>query len=369
MQERDLHNFLGGLNKDDSPQILSPGDYTEAFNMRTGSSSEENQSGPAETLQSEVQILLNVNADITYYGAAIGGRFLYSGYQEVTIGTKTWMKRNWDAAYPGSKVYDDDETNRGIYGGLYTWDQIMSSDFCPDGWHVPSEAEIDTLLTYLGGAMLAGGHLKEVGDSHWGDPNTGADDSYGFRALPGGKFDSIFELLGANEFLWLKDEKTFTASAWFLPSMDELRLMYQNLYLNGLGGFISSFYWSSSEYDAWKAEWIRFDTGAEFPPSVDPVTKGNGLYVRACHTFIGDVGEFSIGDVGPGGGLIFYVSGTTYYEAAPTDISGTSAWSNVVPGLIGTTGTAIGTGLANTLAIIAQPGHTNSAAKLCHDLP
>jgi len=52
---------------------------------------------------------------------------------------------------------------------------------------------------------------------------------------------------------------------WFLPSVDELNLMYQNLHRNGLGGFRDDVYWSSSQsssssYYAWRQ---YFGNGAQ----------------------------------------------------------------------------------------------------------
>ncbi len=86
---------------------------------------------------------------------------------------------------------------------------------------------------------------------------------------------------------------------------------------------------------------------------------------------------YAIGDIGPSGvGIVFYISngGLHGLEAAPSLWNGgaadpTSVWSNVDSTLIGVTaqGTTIGTGLPNSNAIITQPGHTASAAKLCRD--
>lgn len=206
MQLKDGKKFLGGLNSDDNPANLPEGDYTDLFNARSSNSNEQHGQGLVETLQGEIPILISPDTSITYYGSAIGGSFVYGGNEEVTIGTQTWMQKNYDKDYPGSKAYSDDEGNVLIYGRLYTHEQIMQPDFCPSGWRVPTEADIDILLTYLGGLMIAGGVMKNVGTGLWADPNTGAVDSYGFRAVPGGKFDTLFDLLGDNCLLWLQDD-------------------------------------------------------------------------------------------------------------------------------------------------------------------
>jgi hypothetical protein len=65
---------------------------------------------------------------------------------------------------------------------------------------------------------------------------------------------------------------------WYLPSKDELNLMYQQKsFLSGLAG---SFYWSSSEYNATDAWTQDFSTGAQ--NNTGKVATG---HVRAIRTF------------------------------------------------------------------------------------
>jgi uncharacterized protein (TIGR02145 family) len=153
-------------------------------------------------------------------------------------------------------------------------------------------------------------------------------------------------------------------SDWYLPSLFELNQMYSNLKAYGVGDFSLAGYWSSSEsgVPATNAYKTQFTDGNW---SSVPKTENNHR-VRACRSFISQK-VYSLRDVGPSGGWIFYINGTTYYEAASVDQSTGIAWSNITNIAVGTN-PDIGTGQANTTAIINQVGHTTSAAKLCNDL-
>jgi uncharacterized protein (TIGR02145 family) len=127
-------------------------------------------------------------------------------YNTVTIGNQTWMKENLKvtkyrdgtaigtttASIPNDSsskyqwAYNGAESNVSTYGRLYTWYAATDSrGVCPSGWHLPTNAEWTTLITYLG-ESVAGGKMKEAGTTHWISPNTGATNSSGFTALPGG---------------------------------------------------------------------------------------------------------------------------------------------------------------------------------------
>lgn len=69
-------------------------------------------------------------------------------------------------------------------------------------------------------------------------------------------------------------------SDWFLPSKDELNLMYTNLKKNGVGSLASATYWSSSEGSANVAWAQSFSSGYK-----DDYNKYSTGYVRAVRAF------------------------------------------------------------------------------------
>jgi|WetSurMetagenome_2_1015567.scaffolds.fasta_scaffold266670_1 uncharacterized protein (TIGR02145 family) len=128
-------------------------------------------------------------------------------YHTVTIGTQVWLAEDLKTTryndgtaipYVSGDVewknlrsaafcwYDNDESNKTVYGALYNWYTINTGKLCPVGWHVASNSDWETLINYCSGWELAGGKLKEAGTAHWDAPNIGATNEFGFTAIPGG---------------------------------------------------------------------------------------------------------------------------------------------------------------------------------------
>jgi len=153
-----------------------------------------------------------------------------------------------------------------------------------------------------------------------------------------------------------------TYTNWYLPSQNELDAMRTNLYDESVGGFTGAGYWSSHQQNAGTGYfYIDFSTG---------VAQVNAGFIshrlRAARTITYVAGVYNLRDVGPGGGLIFYVDGATYYEASAADLSASEEGSSPFNIDIGTTSPNIGEGKNNTDLWVAA-AFTNSAGDTCYE--
>ena len=73
------------------------------------------------------------------------------------------------------------------YGYLYNWYAADDSrNIANTGWSVPTIDNQKTLSDFLGGNTVAGGKMKETGDTYWLTPNLGATNTSGFNGRGGG---------------------------------------------------------------------------------------------------------------------------------------------------------------------------------------
>lgn len=156
-------------------------------------------------------ILLNLNSFLVKTMAQSKGGGISdiegNNYQTVIIGKQEWMATNlkttkfndgetipnvtsdsvWsNLSTPAYAWYENDISNKNNYGALYNWYSVNTGKLCPNGWHVPSDAEWEILVNYLGGNNVAGGKLKETGTQFWLSPNEKASNESGFSGLASG---------------------------------------------------------------------------------------------------------------------------------------------------------------------------------------
>jgi uncharacterized protein (TIGR02145 family) len=115
-------------------------------------------------------------------------------YDIVTIGTQTWFAENlnFDTGDNTSACYDDNSENCFIYGRLYTGESALTS--CPDGWHLPSKEEWETLIDYLGGIDAAHVFLRPFAMQQ-GEP-------VGFNLLSGGWYFAGYKDIGEKGYYY-----------------------------------------------------------------------------------------------------------------------------------------------------------------------
>jgi uncharacterized protein (TIGR02145 family) len=189
-------------------------------------------------------------------GTAYGNQFIFTtdmadgegnNYNTVRIGTQVWMAENLratrynentvipnvtgDVAWmnlnnPAYCWYNNDGTAyKNVYGAIYNWFTANTGVLCPTGWHVPSDAEFNTLELYLGIS------LADIDNWGWRGTNEGAQmkntvgwaagengtNTSGFSGLPGGYrygASGAFNDVGNLTYWWSSTENTST-EAWY----------------------------------------------------------------------------------------------------------------------------------------------------------
>ncbi|MDD5943010.1 FISUMP domain-containing protein [Fibrobacter sp.] len=155
-------------------------------------------------------------------------------YKTVKIGDQWWMAENLNYETDNSFCFKDSAEYCEKYGRLYTWAAAMDSagtwstngkgcgfsDFyktcsptypvrgvCPEGWHLPTQTEWNTLFTAVGGQSTAGQKLKAA--SGWNAfSSITNEDTFGFSALPAGYRDDCGDYydVGYGAYFWSSTE-------------------------------------------------------------------------------------------------------------------------------------------------------------------
>lgn len=149
----------------------------------------------------------------------------YVGDIPQVIGNTNWAAIS-DSGNPTNQpawcYYGDNPTNDAIYGKLYNWHAVNTGTLCPQGWHIPTDADWTALITYLdpNGSNItnvAGGKMKST--TGWNPPNTDATNESGFSGLPGGYRygGGSFNSVGEEGLWWSSTENdTYYASIYGL---------------------------------------------------------------------------------------------------------------------------------------------------------
>jgi len=208
---------------------------------------------------------LSMPATMFVCGATLADSRDGKNYPTVAIGSQCWMAKNLNY---GTRIngtteqtnnsiaekycYSNLESNCDVYGGLYQWGEMVQylngasnntewdpvptgnvRGICPDKWHLPTTNELTTIINHLGGSSYAGGKMKQAGFSYWQSPNTGATNSSGFTALPGGNRqpNGSFVSLGTGAVFWAAT----TVTNWGTLDASLVSLAYNQEWT--MGGF------------------------------------------------------------------------------------------------------------------------------------
>ena len=169
----------------------------------------------------------------------------YADGTSIPLGTSTSTTTAYRYAPGPNQSNEENMENVPRYGYLYNWPAVMHGasssaanpsgvqGICPDGWHVPSDAEWIQLTNYMKTQpeYTASGnvdHLAKALAATWGwnsssnmdvpGNNPSANNATGFSALPAGYYNGRYYYFCNNAYFWSaterNDENTFYLSLY-----------------------------------------------------------------------------------------------------------------------------------------------------------
>ena len=206
---------------DDDDFVARPGDDEPSSSSVKGKSSSSGAKSSSSVTEAQYSSSLNkvVPACKSVKDGSMVDERDGQEYRTVDICGQVWMAENlnYKTEY-GSYCYEKKQDNCDTYGRLYQWSVIMDSagvfsddalgcgteaeecspsypvrGICPEGWHVPTIHELESLLKAVGSIRdesrtwewLNAGKILKSATEDWVDDGMG-EDSYGFTALPAG---------------------------------------------------------------------------------------------------------------------------------------------------------------------------------------
>jgi uncharacterized protein (TIGR02145 family) len=378
-------------------------------------------------------------------------------YHTVQIGNQCWTQSNlkvskyrngdniptglsntaWQNTTAGAYgIYNNNPVNDGLYGKLYNHYAVMDTrGLCPTGWHVPTDGEWNLLVKYLDSnadtvcnhlcsqSSVAGGAMKSTATQPtpggWVSPNTGATNSSGFSAVPGGLRDDFGEFsdVGLVGVWWSSSLSGSDAGDRILnysngsigrhnsyrdlgfsvrclrdvtPTVSTTIVSGTNATSATTGGDVTQdggapvtargVAYGTSSSPSTSGSITNDGTGmGVFTSTLTGLNPSTTYYVRAyatnsVGTAYGNEVTFttpllSIG-MSYAGGIVFDLdsSGQHGLVCAPSDQGTSYVWGGCNGTAIPNTSTAVGTGATNTASIMAGCGQRPIAASACADL-